>query len=187
MSWKCLSNSNKKKVKLDNVGALSIQYFWQYCTLLWLNAMNAFIDGSIFYFCALLFPHVLNSTYKFSFSWWELLDCPVAERLESKSQSTHRVAMPLSGVHFIMMEKSAQPGEGGVYAHPLLLYLPSCTKLWCTLHLRGQIHSPCFYSTPICTLWSNCLHKSCNRPEPVFLNVYGAQESIPRNEFRQPM
>ncbi len=24
-------------------------------------------------------------------------------------------------------------------------------------------------------------------PEPVFLNVYGAQESIPRNEFRQPM
>ncbi len=24
-------------------------------------------------------------------------------------------------------------------------------------------------------------------PEPEFLNVYGAQESIPRNEFRQPM
>jgi hypothetical protein len=24
-------------------------------------------------------------------------------------------------------------------------------------------------------------------PEPVFLNVYRAQESIPRNEFRQPM
>ncbi len=24
-------------------------------------------------------------------------------------------------------------------------------------------------------------------PEPVFLNVYGAQKSIPRNEFRQPM
>jgi hypothetical protein len=24
-------------------------------------------------------------------------------------------------------------------------------------------------------------------PEPVFLNVYGAQESIPRNEFSQPM
>ena len=23
--------------------------------------------------------------------------------------------------------------------------------------------------------------------EPVFLNVYGAPESIPRNEFRQPM
>ncbi len=25
------------------------------------------------------------------------------------------------------------------------------------------------------------------RAEPVFLNVYGALESIPRNEFRQPM
>jgi hypothetical protein len=24
-------------------------------------------------------------------------------------------------------------------------------------------------------------------PEPVFLNVYGDQESIPRSEFRQPM
>jgi hypothetical protein len=24
-------------------------------------------------------------------------------------------------------------------------------------------------------------------PEPVFLNMYGAPESIPRNEFRQPM
>jgi hypothetical protein len=24
-------------------------------------------------------------------------------------------------------------------------------------------------------------------PEPVFLNVHGAQESIPRNEFHQPM
>jgi hypothetical protein len=25
------------------------------------------------------------------------------------------------------------------------------------------------------------------RPEPVFVNVYGAQESIPRNRFRRPM
>jgi hypothetical protein len=25
------------------------------------------------------------------------------------------------------------------------------------------------------------------KPEPVFLNVYGAQESIPKKEFRQPM
>ncbi len=61
---------------------------------------------------------------------------------------------PLSGVHSIMMEKLTQAGEGGgVHAHPLSLYLPSRTKLWCTLHLRGQIHSPYFYSTPTCTLW----------------------------------
>jgi hypothetical protein len=25
------------------------------------------------------------------------------------------------------------------------------------------------------------------KPEPVFVNVYGAQESIPRNRFRQPI
>ncbi len=52
------------------------------------------------------------------------------------------------------MEKSAQPGEGGGgNARPLSLNLPSRTKLWCTLQLRGQIHSPYFYSTPVCTLW----------------------------------
>jgi hypothetical protein len=39
---------------------------------------------------------------------------------------------PLSGVHSIMMEKLAQAGKGaGGHAHPLLLYLPSHTKLWC--------------------------------------------------------
>ncbi len=31
------------------------------------------------------------------------------------------------------------------------------------------------------------LYFSSAYSEPVFLNVYGAQESIPRNEFRQPM
>ncbi len=58
---------------------------------------------------------------------------------------------PISGVHPVMMEKSALAGE--VHAHPLSLYLPSCTKLQCTLQLRGQIHSPYFISTHICTLW----------------------------------
>ncbi len=32
---------------------------------------------------------------------------------------------------------------------------------------------------------SNCVADSI--PEPVFLNVYGAPELIPRNEFRQAM
>ncbi len=36
---------------------------------------------------------------------------------------------------------------------PLSLNLPLSTKLRCMLHLRGQIHSFYFYSTPICTLW----------------------------------
>jgi hypothetical protein len=60
---------------------------------------------------------------------------------------------PLSGVHSVMLEKLAHAGEGGgMHFHPLSVYLPSLTKLWCTLQLRGQIHSPDFYSTPICTL-----------------------------------
>ncbi len=37
----------------------------------------------------------------------------------------------------------------GVHAPPpLSLYLTSRKKLWCTLQLGGQIHSPYIYSTP---------------------------------------
>ncbi len=58
-----------------------------------------------------------------------------------------------SGIHSIVSEKSAQPGEGGgARPHPYTI-LPSRTKLQCTLQLRRQIHFPYFYSTPICTLW----------------------------------
>ncbi len=32
-----------------------------------------------------------------------------------------------------------------------------------------------------------CEATAMNETEAVFLNVYGAQESVPRNEFRQPM
>ncbi len=41
----------------------------------------------------------------------------------------------------------------GVARPPLSLYLPSHIKLWCMFQLRGQIHSPYVYTTPICTLW----------------------------------
>ncbi len=53
---------------------------------------------------------------------------------------------PLSGVHSIMMEKLAQAVEGGVGG---ALFLPSQTKLRCTLQLRGQKPTPYFISTPI--------------------------------------
>jgi hypothetical protein len=47
-------------------------------------------------------------------------------------QSTHKVQWPISGVHSIMMEKSALAVEGsGCTPHPLSLYLPSRTKLQC--------------------------------------------------------
>ncbi len=46
-------------------------------------------------------------------------------------------------------------------------------------HLRQYMYCNCY-----CVYFLR-VRDSC--PEPVFLNVYGAQESIPRNEFRQPM
>jgi hypothetical protein len=88
--------------------------------------------------------------------------CP----LQCMHSANHRVhtewQLPLSGVHSIMMEKLAQPGYAeGVHAHPLSLYLPSRTKLWCTLQLRGQIHSSYFYSTSVCVCTPWC--ESCSK------------------------
>jgi hypothetical protein len=61
---------------------------------------------------------------------------------------------PLSGAHSTMMEKLAQPGEvRGVHAHPLSLYLPSHTKLQCTLQLYTHPTSSLLIN--ICTLWSH--------------------------------
>jgi hypothetical protein len=37
----------------------------------------------------------------------------------------------------------------------------------------------------ICT-YISAVSRLLQNPEPVFLNVYGGQESIPRNEFLQP-
>ncbi len=77
----------------------------------------------------------------------------------------HRLATVTFWRSFIMMEKLSQNWWGwGVHTHPLSLYLPSRTKLWCMLQLRGQIHSPSFYSTHICTL---CI-RLCDRSLPNF-------------------
>jgi hypothetical protein len=48
---------------------------------------------------------------------------------------------------------------------------------------------PCERAAQRLTTPSSCSlqHTQTNASEPVFLNAYGAQESIPRNEFRQPM
>jgi hypothetical protein len=81
----------------------------------------------------------------------------VARKGEIFSRSVHRVhtewQRPLSGVLSNMMEKLSQAGEdggGGVDAHLLSLYLPSRTKLQCTLQLRGQNGR---YTPPISSLW----------------------------------
>ncbi len=72
-------------------------------------------------------------------SSWRCL-CTFSNR--SDPDQVHRVHIPAhSGVHSIMMEKSAQAAEEGsaIHTHPLSLYLPSRTKLWRTLQLRGQV------------------------------------------------
>ncbi len=51
------------------------------------------------------------------------------------------------------------------------------------IFLNSAKIQPCFLNTaqPELDVQDN------ERPEPVFVNVYGAQESIPRNRFRQSM
>ncbi len=63
---------------------------------------------------------------------------------------------PLSGVHSILMEKSAQPGEGGgarpsptpfhyiyFYVYKVVVYAP----------VEREDTKPYFHSTPMCTMW----------------------------------
>jgi hypothetical protein len=88
----------------------------------------------------------------------------------SHAMLDHRVhtewQWPLSCVHYIMVVKSAQPGEGGgVHAHPLSLYLSSRAKLWCMYAPAKKADTlPLFLLYPICTLWldsSNSLYSKC--------------------------
>ncbi len=70
----------------------------------------------------------------------------------SKVRSTNNTEpqWPLSGVHSIMMVKSAHAAlvrVKGARPPPFTLF-PSQTKLWCTLQLRGHIHSSLFLLYP---------------------------------------
>ncbi len=70
---------------------------------------------------------------------------------------------PLSGVHYIMMVKSSQPGVGGGCTsslfHSVYHHEQSCgvRPSW-----EGRCTPPYFSSTPICTLCS--LHRATQRP-----------------------
>ena len=58
----------------------------------------------------------------------------------------HRVATATFWRAFHYNGKTSPCGWGwGVHAHPLSLYLPSRTKLLCTLQLRGQIYTRSLY------------------------------------------
>ncbi len=85
-----------------------------------------------------------------------LSDCAYHLRIHRSSHREHTEwKLPLSGVHSIMMEKLAQPGEGegGCSALPFTISTIKYKVLRSTLQLRWKVRSPCFYSTPICTLW----------------------------------
>ncbi len=81
---------------------------------------------------------------KTSLHWYEL-------------KSTHRVAATAFWRTFHHDGKSSPGwcgwGGGGGARPPPFSLLPSRTKLQCTLQLSGQIRSPYFNFTNICTLW----------------------------------
>jgi hypothetical protein len=101
---------------------------------------------------------------------WEYINC--SQTHECVNWGWGR-AIPRKGIY----KRNCRCSVGwGMHALPLSLYLPqstqsgnlpSCTKLWCSLQLRGQIHSSYFYSTPICTLCCpQPLFAHCTSPEP---------------------
>ncbi len=72
------------------------------------------------------------------------LSCFYPHRVHTERQ------LPISGVHSIMMEKSAPASEGGkcTARPPPFTLLPSRTKLQCTLQLSGQRYTPTISSLP---------------------------------------
>ncbi len=104
-------------------------------------------------FCS-MYPYLLGkecryALYKVRTKSLIMRQCSVDCRVhrEVMPQSTHRVAMAPFVVHSIMVEKSAQPGEGGG-ARP-----PPPTPLYLPAERADTLHSTYFYSTPMCTLW----------------------------------
>ncbi len=66
-----------------------------------------------------------------------------------------------------MMEKSAQPGEGGgctpIPFHYIYHHVGNCDVN--TLQVRGQMHSSYFSSTLICIMWKETYEKVDNPPD----------------------
>jgi hypothetical protein len=106
--------------------------------------------------CFLLFLPLGNivyfsySTYQHLYAWNTILPSLLFAGVRHR---VHRVATAAFGGTFHNNGEIIPGWWGwGVHARPLSLYLPSRTKLWCTLYspaARGQIHSSYFSSTPI--------------------------------------
>jgi hypothetical protein len=93
----------------------------------------------------------LHSTLYTLQSLWSTLNT-TDERVQIDRQ------WPLSGVHSIMMVKSAQPGEGGggCTRSPFRFIYHHKQSFLCTLQLKGQIHFSYFSNT----LFSSVLNTS---------------------------
>jgi hypothetical protein len=110
-------------------------------------------------------------------------------------QSTYIPRVPLNWDPFpqaIVSPPPPEPKGGGGYARLRAGGLSPNSDDW-RKSLALCLLCGLFYEVyPIRGLASRILNVFLNRyrldhSEPVFLNIYGAQESIPRNEFRQPM
>jgi hypothetical protein len=95
--------------------------------------------------------------------------CPSLLRIKS----THGVAIATFWLTFYHDGKiSPAWWEWRVHVYLLSLFLPSRTNFWCTQQVRGQIYSPYFYSTSLCTLWLRTpLLLSLRTPETIFVNL----------------
>jgi hypothetical protein len=83
-----------------------------------------------------------------------------------------------------MRVKSAQADEGGG-ARPTLFTISTNTITY-----KVVVYAPAKRTdtVPLFLLYPHMYSVvTAFQPEPVFVNNYGAQESIPRNRFRQPM
>jgi hypothetical protein len=105
----------------------------------------AYVSCCTFFFIGLVGAAKCVPQYTFTFNCLFLVSGTFSLSSPSHIFSTTETERqwPLSGVHTIVRVKSAQDGGGGgrgLHALSLSLYLPSRTKLWCSL--------PYFSSTP---------------------------------------
>jgi hypothetical protein len=75
------------------------------------------------------------------------------------------------------------------YEDNITLFIEVCGRIYFMLKFMvAELHKVLILHSLFVPVTAQFCHKfSYKRPEAVFLNVYEAQESIPRKEFRRPM
>jgi hypothetical protein len=104
----------------------------------------------------------------YQISMLEIQYCSVCYLPRRPSQSIH---ITQSGNGHFLAYIPPQGGWGGARPHPLSLYLPSRTKLWCTIQLREGRYTPPISPLPLYdTLWRPFYVKKIDvhRPGSIF-------------------